>query len=298
MQTTTGRLVTMVVGQVLAAMMVLSPARALAAAGDDAIRLEDVQQERRLRLGVYLPRTDGEGDTTVTRMHSAGGRTSRGLVAYRFRIVVTDSVGAPVSGGEAWQATIMVGGRAESRDAMRPLVQLDSRSREVTLPRPLGYHLAAGDSVELVALDHAAAGDGRLLQLVIDYEHDDEATGRLAVTPIPASAAFVGSPKEHTVEVTWTWTSGRDGRVLAIAGLPLDRVRAVMLEDAATGTILWSATVSDVDGRTAFGTPGDVVRLGAAMQGGQTYRLRATLWGAAPAGGAVVALVLPSARGR
>lgn len=295
MQTTTGRLVTMVLGQVLAAVMAVSPAPALAASIGDANRLQDVQRERHLRLAVDLAGA-GQGDTTVARMRSVGGRTLRGLVAYRFRIVVTDSAGALVVSGGAWQATVRVGGRHGSDDTMRPLVYLDSRTREVTLPRPLGFHLAAGDSVDLVALHHAAAGDEARMQLVIDYEHDEDATGRLAVTPIPAAPSLVGSSTEHTLDMSWTWTPERDGRLLAIAGLPLDRVREVMLEDAATGTILWSTTVSDAAGRTAFGSPGDVLRLGAAMRDGQTYRLRATLWGAATARGAVVALVLPSGR--
>lgn len=250
------------------------------------------RDERRLRLALAM----GRGNGVV------GGRVDSAMVLYRFRIVATDRSGAPIAAAGSlaqWEATVRVI-EATGGNSARPLVQLSNRSSDFTLPRPLGFRLSAGDSIELrVSPSSLASGDE--LQLMVDYESGSAIATRLPVLPQPARGAAVAGEvsKFATAEpaLEWSWTPSQDGRLLAIAGLALELVRDASLEDAESGERLWSATLRDADGQSVFGKGGDVVRLGVAVQAGRTYRLRATRWSPsleAGAAGELLALVLPA----
>lgn len=273
---------------------VVAPAALRAAAVDKTPRFENEREQRRLRLALSLV----PGRTEV------GGRVDSTVVLYRFRVIATDRSGATAAEAGStpeWEATVFVAPPTDRGAPPRSLVQLSSRSRDVTLPRPLGYRLEAGDSI---AVHVVGASTARVteLQLVVDYEVGAGIASRLAVSPLPARA---WEPDGHGATfaasapgLEWRWTPDHDGRLLAIAGLPLEWVRDAVLEDAESGETLWTSPLRDASGRSVFGKGGDVVRLGVAVQAGRTYRLRATPVSVSvdsAARGELLALVLPSA---
>ena len=275
------------------------------ATGEPASRLVDVPAEQRLRLDVDLPAL-GDGDTEG-RVATGGGRVPRGAMVYRFLISATDTTGAAVAGDTPWEATIFVGARSRDFRPLRPLTSLGSGMRDVTMPRPLGYRLEEGDSLVFVAARRpGSTGEAIRLNLVIEYERAETVTNRLAVTPLPAPG--VAQPMEQggvaigSAVLQWEWAPEVDGRILAIAGLPLGGASELALEDVTSGERVWGVTLRDAQGRSVFGNPGQVVRLGAEVKAGRVYRLSVTMWettraasGGMAAADALVAMVLPVA---
>jgi hypothetical protein len=122
---------------------------------------------------------------------------------------------------------------------------------------------------------------------VIQHERDPLASSRIAVTSTDLRAV-----QPVTDATSWEWTAPERGRLLAINGLPLERLDGVELVDATTGEVLWSTALR---GNATGATATHVLRMGVPVAAGRTYRLNAR--GAASATGAareLVALVLPT----
>ena len=69
---------------------------------------------------------------------------------------------------------------------------------------------------------------------------------------------------------SWRFTADVDGRVLALAGLPMQRVHAIALIDEASGEILWSTTVNNKSSRAYCPV---LPRLGTKVEAGRAYRV-------------------------
>jgi hypothetical protein len=251
----------------------LPSALAAATVGGEA-RFEIEREARRLRLTL----SPDDGRIVV------GGRVDSAMMVYRFRVVATDRSGTAMAMAMAgdmgeWTATVLVIDAARGAAEARALVLLTNSAADFTLPRPLGFRLQAGDSIAL-RLDAWSLPRGHELQLVVDYEGGAAAASRLPVSPIAVHGreltGDVSKVARASAELEWSWTAEHDGRLLALAGLDLRRVREVTLEDSATGERLWSATLCDAEGRTVFRKVSDVLRLGVAVRQGRSYRLRAT----------------------
>lgn len=260
-----------------------------------------------LALGLELPAQAAERielrlahqGTVETARVVLPNRAGRDLMAYGFRAsVVRDAAaeagreGGPAAGGETSAASpefaieLRAGGDAE----VATLV-LSHDQRELTLPRPLGLRLAAAESliVELLVGDDEARG----LEVVVEIEIEPAArqSSRLAVRPVAATPFVIA-----TETTSWEWAAAQSGRLLAVTGLPMERVEAIALVDVETGTILYSTHVAaNVPG--ALRPTGDVLRLGVPVEAGRRYRLSVTLRADGPearVARGVVAMVLPS----
>jgi hypothetical protein len=232
------------------------------------------------------------GDTTVV---SLGGRVVQGAMLHAFRVDVVDAAGRPVQGSASWELTVFAGAQDVRRTRLRSLVTLNAFSCEIALPKPLGFRIAASDSLLIVATFHETDSQAAyFLRLSVEYEPLTGPLSRLAVIPLEVSTAnFTGTLGATTTATqSWEWQADLSGRLLAIAGLPLDGVAELVLQDVETGAVLWNAIV----GRHAQSGPaGRVVRLGVPVQEGRGYRLTATYRAShLRVGATAVAMVLPS----
>ena len=119
-------------------------------------------------------------------------------------------------------------------------------------------------------------------------------------TPISPLVPFCAVDETRLVNklldaTQWEWVPAESGRLIAIAGLPLEQLGAISLIDVTSGGVIWSA---DLGGSTsaAPSSAGGVLRFGVPVVAGRTYRLiaRCDCNRARPVSARVVAMVLPS----
>lgn len=226
-----------------------------------------------------LQATLGGWSDSAGRRVSAGLRMARGAMAYRFHVDAVDSTGHSAPAPTGWLITFRGGA-----SALRPLLSLSATTLELHLPRPLGIRLEQADSIEIAATWPDSMASGVTLLVTMDFEPMDGGANRLAVVPVGVSA---GATSSGAVQ-QWELTSAEGGRLLAIAGLPVEGLVSLSLEDEG-GATLWT-TVS-----STFSAMSGVARLGVALQGGHHYRIVATFTaGYAASARTVVGMVLPA----
>jgi hypothetical protein len=188
-----------------------------------------------------------------------GGRE---VIAYRF-------VAAPAGGLDSraiqpsWE--IRVRPRA---DAFATGFQLTSAASDVTLPRPFGVRLSAGDSMDFVVTVRAGHGESLTLRLIVEFDPVNYPASRLPVIAIDANRRTDGDERSQV----WEWIATESGRLVALGGITRGQVVTVALLDADASAVAWSGTV---DSRRSGALPGSgvMVRLGVPVIAGRTYRL-------------------------
>lgn len=269
------RMISGVAGLVLGGLVSIVPTTASGASGSP--RAVETIGDGRLQATF-----DVWGDSANRRV-SAGLRLQRGAMAYRFHVVAVDPAGRRVLPPLGWEIAFRHGVAA---DAFRPIVSLSASVLELDLPRPLGVRLETADSIEIVATWADSTATGTTLVVTIDFDPMDRAASRLAVVPVG-----VREPIARTATIQqWELVATGNGRLLAIAGIPMDGLLSLALQDVETGETLWQgARVS------SFGGPSSVARLGVALREGHRYRIVASF--ATPRSATertIVAMVLPA----
>lgn len=249
-------------------------------AEDDGVRVLDEPSAR--RVVVLLGSSTGQGDRDgVGPRRQAAVPIAHAALVYRFSAVVVDATGEPVDIAGAWTAILLGDGQA--------VVQLGSARATIEIPRPYGLQLNAGDTLRILA----ELPTGATVQITMEYESAADRDSRLPVTAastsvIPASASGPAS--------SFTWTSERSGRLVALVGASLTRAAALELVDETTGLVIWRSQASLAFGSTdAQGT--DIVRLGVRLTAGHRYRLEVTHLDAVPPNAAIaapVAMLVPA----
>lgn len=262
-------------------------------------RMIDLSGQGRLQITFRQAETAARmaiGDTAVV---SFSGRVVQGAMLHAFRVEVVDAGGRPVQDRTSWGITVFGAACGVGNIRVRALVRLTGYSREITLPKPLGFRLGANDSLLIVATFHETDAQSQLfLRLSVEYDLVTGPLSRLAVFPLdvtpPDSARTISAA--NTAIQSWEWKADMSGRLLAIAGLPLHGVAELVLQDVETGAVLWNAAVAGQ--QSVLAHQGQVVRLGVPVQQGRGYRLTATYRAAhlrvAADGAMAVAMVLPS----
>ncbi|HSQ29149.1 MAG TPA: hypothetical protein VLN49_04825 [Gemmatimonadaceae bacterium] len=186
-----------------------------------------------------LPGDFGVGRSLTSPSLDARGVLRSDIVAYAFRIELVDSLGArfsPSASVQSVDAAVFAGRRL--------LVQL-AGTTAVSLPKPLGFFLSAGDTLRIVALITPVAladSESMRLRLIIDCEPTDRPVSRLAVMMVDVSRVASGSADATGSDraiATWTWTSEIAGRAMAISGNAVEKARELSLTDLTTGEVLW-----------------------------------------------------------
>lgn len=236
-----------------AAEFTAGPARAAA----DVVVLDEPDTRR---VVVSFSSAQGREDALAS-----GDRTSivvpmpRAILTYRFRALVVDARGEPLTATEGWTLRLV-------RDGLT-VARLSTARPSLEIPRPYGVELAAGDRLGIIAELPAGAS----AHITIEYEPPTD-HGRLPVV-VAATAErdtdVLGSA-EH-----FTWTAERSGRLVALSGASLVGASSVELMDVDAGTVIWRAQAT-----TAFGSAAknrsETVSVGVRLTAGRSYRLVVT----------------------
>lgn len=209
---------------------------------DSTVKTLEVSRDHQVVLAadsVRWPADSAIGGSLASLTMDARGVLGRDVVAFAFRVQLVDSLGAALP-SSARPGSV----DAAVFDGPRLLVQLTGTTA-VSLPKPLGFFLAAGDTLRIVALIAPAAltdsGNTRL-RLIVDCEPGDKPVNRLAVTMVDMSRASVewgeATSSERAI-ASWTWTSELSGRAMAITGTAVEQARELSLTDVTTGEVLW-----------------------------------------------------------
>jgi hypothetical protein len=229
--------------------------------------------------------------------HMLGASGGRAGMLHRFVAELVDSTGAVI--GAQWEASVYV--VAANGVKQGTLVRLHAAAPEFALPRPFGYRLGEEDSLVVAVSVHTHAVEGDVVfhfRLRAELEPLDGHMSRLDVLPheavrvdalhgtAPVGGRDNGSQQVH--ERRWEWQAAVSGRMLALAGAPLHGARELVLEDAATGEVIWRGVLPAPQQGAAFVRAAQIVRLGVAGEAGRVYRLTAhyapDAAGAVPAG--------------
>jgi hypothetical protein len=269
-----------------------------AEASESVFNTMDLLDQGCLQITLGLAEKSALVTVSDTAVVSFDGRVVHGAMLHAFRVEVVDAADRPAQGGPSWDMQVFVSTQAVGGTHLRSLVRLSASSREIALPRPLGFRLGASDSLLIVATFGDADSQAQLfLRLSVDYEPLTGPHSRLAVLPLGVTTAnserAIGAT--GTATQRWEWKADLTGRLLAIAGLRLDGAVELVLQDVETGMVLWSAAVA---GRQVlFAQSGQVIRLGVPVQEGRSYRLTVTYRSSSLDLGAdhttAVAMVLP-----
>lgn len=209
---------------------------------DSTVRTLQISRDNQVVLtadSLRWPVGSAVGGSLTPSAIEVRGILGRDVVAYAFRVQLIDSLGATVSNSA----------RTPSIDAavyagQRLLVQL-AGTTAVSLPKPLGFFLAAGDTLRIVALVAPAAladSENTRLRLIVDCEPGDKPVSRLAVTMVDlsrSSAKWGDATASDRAIASWTWTSEIAGRAMAITGTAVEQAKELSLTDVTTGEVLW-----------------------------------------------------------
>ena len=223
----------------------------------------------------------------VDQVIALADRIDRDLMAFRFRLDVVDAGGASAKLERSFTLTLRVVSQRHSSE-----LRLSGVSRELTIPRPWALRLGVGDSLHItVELDGGTSPDVAL-RLSVESEPIERSRSRLPVLSARAEARE-NDPLGGATQ--WEWVPAESGRLIAIAGLPLEQLGAISLIDVTSGSVIWSA---DLGGSTSAvpSSAGGALRFGVPVVAGRTYRLiaRCECDLAPTASARVVAMVLPS----
>lgn len=198
-------------------------------------------------------------------------RLAHAAIVHRLRVDFVDAMGEPIVDAAHWSVTLWTS-NALGEDAA--MTQLSAVAPELRVPRPYGLRFDAEDSITVVVTMQATGAMHGTLRAIIDYELPVQRTSRLPVLALTATVAR-GQHDDGAVEDAWTWRPTVDGRLVAVSGQTLASADELVLEDAATGAVLWRTRVQRGVASEAAYASGDIVRPGVALQEGRTYRMRA-----------------------
>jgi hypothetical protein len=145
----------------------------------------------------------------------------------------------------------------------RRVIAVGRETSAFTMPRMLGYPLAAGTRLLIAAMFSNAADtviENAVLRLSLPYTASPRRGPEpLAIFPFhmdvmgPLGTKSFPVPPGKTVRA-WEGSPATDVRVLALGGHMHDRARVLLLVDVTTGRTLWRAEPEQTDGRV-IGVP-------------------------------------------
>ncbi len=177
----------------------------------------------------------------------------------------------------------------DRRELFSPIMQrvaaAGSETAPVTMPRMLGYPVAAGERLLLKAMLHNPTGvdyDGVRVRVRMPFTSGDARLAPLHVFPFyldvmpPAGTHAYDLPPGRS-EKSWEGSPAVAARILALGGHLHKYAKSLRLEDVTRGKVLWETTPI-VDGDdNVIGMPQDYLirRLGIKLDPSHTYRLTA-----------------------
>lgn len=207
-----------------------------------------------------------------------------------FRLSLTDSEGRALPRRLIHHVNMMnFERRALLYDAVERTLAAGQETEDVSLPRSVGFPMAAGTSVGLMAAwanETGAALEGVYLTVVLSWSPTNLSPRPLDALPLYLDVNYQGPGKSDSYDLpagassrSHEFTLPVGGRLLGVGGHLHDHARELVLEDLTTGrTVVRLRARLDRAGkllgveRKLFAVRGD----GLALHGGRRYRLTAS----------------------
>jgi len=189
------------------------------------------------------------------------GVIDRDVMVHCLRVDVLDSADAVLT-PEAWRGNVAI------YVAGRFVTELDAKASTLSLPRPLGLRMRAGDTLQLIGSIRPVNGaSGMRVRLTLDLDSREE----LGLVPVSLirlpDAAAVSTDSAVT---TWLWTSDVSGRALAMTGRAIELAQEIVLVDEQSGAIVWRELRAS---RHPGFVSNNAIRVGARLVRDRAYRL-------------------------
>lgn len=226
-------------------------------------------EERRIVIALDQSDTSWAAEGKSQRRMSL--RMAHAAIVHRLRVDLVDAQGEVITAGADWDVTVF------SAALGGVMATLNQAHPELRVPRPYGLRLDAADSLT-VQMDVRAFGAGDVsLRAVIDYELPEATASRLPVLALTSSRAVLNTTKNSakaTTEDAWTWQPTVQGRLVAVSSEAVARADEIVLEDVATGAVLWrTRTQRPLSGAAGYQRQ-EQIRPGITLEEGRSYRLR------------------------
>lgn len=207
-----------------------------------------------------------------------------------FRITLADAEGRALPRRLIHHVNMMnFGRRALLYDAVERTLAAGQETEDVTLPRSIGFPMAAGTSVGLMAAwanETGADLEGVYLTVTLLWSPTNLVPRPLDALPLYMDVNYQGPGKSDSYDLvagpssrSYEFTLPVGGRLLGVGGHLHDHARELILEDLESGrTVVRLQARLDREGkllgveRKLYGVRGD----GLALRGGRRYRLTAT----------------------
>lgn len=226
-------------------------------------------EERRIVITLNQSDTNWADEGMSQRRMSL--RMAHAAIVHRLRVDLVDAEGEVITAGADWDLTVF------SAAFGGVMATLNEAHPELRVPRPYGLRLDATDSLT-VEMDVRSFGAGDVfLRAVIDYELPEITASRLPVLALTSSRAVLTNMKNSakaTTEDAWTWQPTVQGRLVAVSSEAVARADEIVLEDVATGAVLWrTRTQRPLSGAAGYQRQ-EQIRPGITLEEGRAYRLR------------------------
>lgn len=177
----------------------------------------------------------------------------------------------------------------DRRELFSPIMQrvaaAGHETAPVTLPRMLGYPVAAGERLLLKAMVHNPTGTDYAnvrVRVRIPFTRGDARFAPMHVFPFyldvmpPAGIHAYDMPPGRS-EQSWEGSPAVEARILALGGHLHKYAEVLRLEDVTAGKVLWETTPYVDDDGNVIGMPQDYMlkRFGIKLHPSRTYRLTA-----------------------
>lgn len=220
------------------------------------------------RIVIALDQADTNWAANGVSQHRMSLRMAHTAIVHRLRVDLVDAQGEVVTEGASWEVTVWsaaVTGAA--------IATLNEAHPELRVPRPYGLRLDASDSLTVEMDVRALGAAGSTLRAVIDYELPDAGASRLPVLALTSSRALPNAGTATTQDA-WTWQPAVQGRLVAVSGEALAIADEIVLEDVATGAVLWRTRAQRPSSGVASYQRQEQIRPGITLEEGREYRLR------------------------
>jgi len=259
--------------------------RPVVLAGDDVPPVQYDSERRELVLAmnpIDLPA--GAGHDAIRQAPALTAELPVGGWLNGYTVEVVDGEGKAVPRATIHHVNIMAPDRRELfSEIMQRVGAVGAETAPVRLPRVLGYPIAEGDRLVVVAelhnpTEHAHRG----VRVVVRLPHTPENAWPKPITVQPFYMDVTPPAAPHSYdlapgrsETSWEGKAPLAGRILGMGGHLHDHAVELRLEDVTADRVIWrTQPILDEQGRlAAMAQETFLLKLGLPVEAGHTYRL-------------------------
>jgi len=257
----------------------------LVLAGEDVPAVQYDRERRELVLAmnpIDLPA--GAGHDAIRQAPALTAELPVGGWLNGYTVEVVDGEGKAVPRATIHHVNIMAPDRRELfSDIMQRVGAVGAETAPVRLPRVLGYPIAQGDRLVVVAELHNPTEEAHQdVRVVVRLPHTPENAWPKPITVLPFYLDVTPPAAPHSYdlppgrsETSWEGKAPLAGRILGMGGHLHNYALELRLEDVTEDRVIWrTEPILDEDGRlTAMEQETFLLRLGLPVEAGHTYRL-------------------------